>query len=107
MSLLAHRHVASRRPTAHEHDADDDQNDRTRDEDLKCPATKVGVDTEDLLDPVHHKPPARICAYALHAGGYPLRDLCVRKRVGSARTLFRGEDSICLLADVPARPAPE
>jgi hypothetical protein len=48
-----------------------------------------------------------ICAYALHAGGYPLRDLCVRKRLGSARTLFPWEDSICLLADVPARPAPE
>ena len=103
---LAHRHVAARRATSHEHDADDDQNDRTRDEDLKCAATKVGVDAEDLLDPVHHIPPARTCAYALHAGGYPLHDLRVRKRLGSARTLLSGEDSICLLADALARPAP-
>ena len=55
---LAHRHVASRRTTSHEDDAHDDQNDRTRDEDLKCSATKVGVDPEDLLDPVHHMPPS-------------------------------------------------
>jgi hypothetical protein len=32
---LAHRHVAARSTTSHEHDADDDQNDRTRNEDLK------------------------------------------------------------------------
>ena len=103
---LAHRHVASRRTTSHEDDADHDQNDRACDEDLKCSATKVGVDPEDLLDPVHHMPPVRVCAYAPHAGGYALRDLCVRKRLGSARTLFPGEDLICLLADGPARLAP-
>src|SRR5439155_1568903 len=60
-------------------------------------ATKVGVDAEDLLDPVHRIPPARCAPTRLLARGYPLRDLHVRKRVGSARRSSWGGP------DMPAR----